>query len=119
MRLIARVAFASATLLFLTVGSATAQRGGGGFHGGMMAGGFHGGMMPGGFRGGMMGGAFHGGHFHDGHFHDGHFHDGHFHGFFPWLGFAPFAYGVPYRYPYPAYPYPYYAGYYYAPPAYY
>jgi hypothetical protein len=104
MRSIARVAFASATLLLLTIGSAAAQRGGG----------FHGGMMGGGFHGGMMGNGFHGGHFHD-----GHFHDGHFHGFFPWWGFAPFAYGVPYRYPYPAYPYPYYAGYYYAPPAYY
>jgi hypothetical protein len=123
MHSIARVVFASAALLSLTVAPGMAQRGGGGgFHGGMMGGGFHGGMMGGGFHGGMMAGGFHGGMmgphgFHDGHFHDGHFHG---HGFFPWWGFAPFAYGAyryPYPYPYPAYPYPYYAGY--ASPGYY
>src|SRR4051794_29793739 len=114
MRSIARVGFASAVLLILAATPAAAQwRGGGGFHGGMMGGGFHGNMM-----------GPHG--FHDGHFHHGHFRHGHFHGrgFFPWWGFAPFAYGAlpyayAYPYPYPAYPYPYYAGYAYASPAYY
>jgi hypothetical protein len=116
MRSIARVGFASTVLLILAVTPAMAQwRGGGGFHGGMMAGGFHGGMMAGGFHGGMMGP--HG--FHDGHFHNGHFHG---HGFFPWWGFAPFSYGAfpyAYPYPYPVYPHPYYIRYSYASPAYY
>ena len=66
MRSIARVVFASAAFLTLSVAPVMAQRGGGGFHGGMV-GGSHGPMM-GGSHGGIMGLHV----FQDGHFQDGH-----------------------------------------------
>jgi hypothetical protein len=117
---------------FLLVGCflvmpAVAQRGGGGFHGGM-GGGFHGGMgggfrggMGGGFRGGMGGGfrggmgGFHGGGFGPG-FRGGFntFRGGFRGGYFPGNRFV-FGFGFPYYWPsygagwgYPYYGYPYY-----------
>jgi hypothetical protein len=90
---------------------ALAQRGGGGFHGGM-GGGFHGGM--GGYRGGM--GGFRGGGFVGPGFRGGFngFRGG-FRGFYPGNRFV-FGFGFPYwpyygagwGYPYPYYGYPYY-----------
>ena len=50
---------AVALFAFVVVDEASAQRGGGGFRGGM-GGGFRGGMVGGGFRGGMVGGGFRG-----------------------------------------------------------
>jgi len=103
----------------LLVIPALAQRGGGGFHGGM-GGGFHGGMgggfrggMGGGFRGGMGG---YGGRFVGPGFRGGFngFRSG-FRGFYPGNRFV-FGFGFPYwpyygagwGYPYPYYGYPYY-----------
>jgi hypothetical protein len=90
---------------------ALAQRGGGGFHGGM-GGGFHGGM--GGYRGGL--GGFRGGGFVGPGFRGGFngFRGG-FRGFYPGNRFV-FGFGFPYwpyygagwGYPYPYYGYPYY-----------
>jgi len=106
---------------FLLVGCflvipAAAQRGGGGFHGGMgggfrggMGGGFHGGM-GGGFRGGMGG---HGGGFiGPGFIGRGGFRGGFFPGnrFVVGFGFPywPYYYGAGWGYPYPYYGYSYY-----------
>src|SRR5215831_71223 len=105
---------------------AVAQRGGGGFHGGMGGfhggiGGFHGGM--GGFHGGMggfQGGGFHGGFVGPGFrggfrgFHGG-FRPGNrfgfgfgFPGYWPYYGGWGYPYsGYSYYYPYPVYSYPY------------
>jgi hypothetical protein len=129
-----RVAQFLLVVCFLVMPAAVAQRGGGGFHGGM--GGFHGGGgfrggMGGGFRGGMGGfhggggfrggmGGFHGGRgfvgpgFRGGWGHGGFrgFRGGYgfgFPGYWPYYGGGwgyPY-YGYSYPYPYPVYSYPY------------
>ena len=98
---------------FLLVIPAVAQRGGGGFHGGM--GGFRGGgFVSRGFRGGFGNGGFRG--FHGGYFWGNRFVGGYgpywpyYSGAYPYYAYPYYPYAYPYSYSvYPYYSYPYYS----------